>query len=380
MRIVPTVTVLALLGAAGCASVSTEGPRTVSTTPMAVSAKRVDKVRADIDGLVRDGMPGVVATLTENGQTVTLTAGVADRAKSTPIPMAPPQQVRVGSISKTFAATIIMQLVSEGKVRLDEPVDSYLPGLLSGDGVDGRAITVRQILEHRSGLPEMSNDPEVDEVQAVANGRTFTPAQEIALALRKPAQFAPGERFKYTNTNFIVAGMLVEKVTGRTYSDELTGRITTPNHLTDTYLPGPGETGFRGPHLQGYMTVDGASTDVTRSEPSIAWSAGGLISTGNDLNNFYLALVAGKILADAQLRDMLATQPRADGTGLDYGLGIGAAQLSCGTEFFGHSGEINGYVTISGATRDARAVTIAMNDSSAKEPNWLTLLSDALCP
>ncbi|BAW07210.1 peptidase [Nocardia seriolae] len=376
----PTVTVLALLGAAGCGSVSDNGPQVVSTTPMAVSPKRVEKIRDDIDGLVRGGTTGVIATLTENGQTVTLTAGVADRITRAPIPMAPPQQVRVGSISKTFAATIIMQLVSEGKVGLDEPVDTYLPGLLRGDGVDGRVITVRQILQHRSGLPEMSKDPELDVVRAAATGRTVTPGEEIAIALRRPAQFAPGERFKYTNTNFIVAGMLVEKVTGRMYSDELAGRITTPGGLPDTYLPGPGEVGFRGSHPQGYAMVGETPTDVTRSEPSIAWSAGGLISTGNDLNRFFMALLAGKIVADAQLREMLTVQPHSADAPYDYALGIGSVRLSCGAEYFGHVGSIAGFTTVSGATRDGRAVTVAINETTDREPDFTDLLGDALCP
>ncbi|MVU82704.1 serine hydrolase [Nocardia sp. ET3-3] len=380
MRIVPTVTVVALLGAAGCGGVSQEGPQPVSSTPMAVSAERVDRIRTDIDGMVRGGTTGVIATLTENGQTVTLTAGVGDRASKAAIPMAPPQQVRVGSISKTFAAALLLQLVSEGKLRLDEPVDTYLPGLLTGEGVDGRVITVRQILQHRSGLPEIADDPELDETRAVAEGRTFTPQQEIAIALRKPAQFAPGARFKYTNTNFIVAGMLVEKITGRTYSDELTGRITTPAQLPDTYLPGPGELGFRGPHLQGYTVIAGVPTDVTRSEPSIAWSAGGMVSTGNDLNRFFLALLAGRIVADAQLREMLATQPRSADAPFEYGLGIGSTPLPCNTQYFGHVGEIVGFTTVSGATRDGRAVTIALNDSPDKEPDFTNLLGDALCP
>ncbi|AYF76440.1 class A beta-lactamase-related serine hydrolase [Nocardia yunnanensis] len=380
MRIGWSAAVVVLVAAAGCGSVATTAPQPVSTTPMAVSPQRIEKIRADIDALVRSGSPGAIATVTEHGQTVTLTAGVGDRGSGAPIPMAPPQQVRVGSISKTFAAALLMQLVSEGKLRLDEPVDTYLPGLLTGDGVDGRAITVRQILQHRSGLPELSDDPEVDVVRAVAAGRTFTPAQEIAIALRKPAQFAPGEKFKYTNTNFIVAGMLVEKVTGRAYSEELNGRILTPTQLPDTYLPGPGEVDFRGPHPHGYATVDGTLTDVTRSEPSVAWSAGGMIASGNDLNRFFLALLAGKIVPDAQLREMLATQPAWPNNPMKYGLGIGSTDLPCGAQFYGHEGEIAGYITLSGATHDGRAVTLTLNASLDNQPDWTNILSDALCP
>ncbi|MEV6102499.1 serine hydrolase domain-containing protein [Nocardia sp. NPDC051981] len=359
---------------------TTSEPQPVSITPMALSPKRVERIQDDIDRLVRAGTTGVIATLTAGGQTITLTAGVGDRTGRTAIPAAPPQQVRVGSISKTFAAALIMQLVSEGRLRLDEPVDSYLPGLLNGEGVDGRNITVRQILQHRSGLPEMSKDPELDVVRAAADGRTFTPAQEIAVALRHPAQFAPGERFKYTNTNFIVAGMLVEKVTSRPYSEVLADRVTTPNQLSDTYLPGPGEVGFRGPHPQGYTLVSGAPTDVSSIEPSVAWSAGALISTGADLNRFFTALLAGKIIGDAQLRDMLTMLPRSPDSTSEYGLGIGAIQLSCGVRYFGHTGNIAGFTTISGAITQGRAVTIAINDSPADEPNFIDVLNDALCP
>lgn len=380
MRIGWVVTVMALVGATGCASVTTSAPQPVSTTPMALSPKRVERIKDGIDRLVHAGTTGVIATLTENGQTITLTAGVGDRTGRTAIPVAPPQQVRVGSISKTFAAVLIMQLVSDGRLRLDEPVDSYLPGLLNGEGVDGRNITVRQILQHRSGLPEMSKDPELDVVRAAADGRTFTPAQEIAVALRHPAQFSPGERFKYTNTNFIVAGMLVEKVTSRPYSEVLAERITTPNQLSDTYLPGPGEVSFRGPHPQGYTLVSGVPTDVTSIEPSVAWSAGALISTGTDLNRFFTALLAGKIIGDAQLRDMLTMLPRSSDSTSEYGLGIGAIQLSCGVRYFGHTGNIAGFTTISGAITQGRAVTIAINDSPADEPNFTDVLNDALCP
>ncbi|WP_327139491.1 serine hydrolase domain-containing protein [Nocardia sp. NBC_01327] len=380
MRIAPTVTVLALLAVAGCSSVNTDNsPKAVTSTPVAVSAHRVDQVRADIDAIVRSGVPGVIATLTENGQTVTLTSGVADRAGAAPIPMAPPQEVRIGSISKTFTASIIMQLVTEGKIRLDEPVDTYLPGLLTGNGVDGKVITVRQILQHRSGLPEFSNDPEADEYRAAVEGRTLTPPQEIALALRHPAQFSPGTQFKYTNTNFIVAGMLIEKVTGRTYSEELAGRITTPNRLTDTYLPARGDTDLRGPHPHGYGTIDGVLTDETRSEPSIPWTAGALISTGSDLNRFYLALLAGQIVAAPQLKEMLASVPMT-GSPFFYGLGIGNTELSCGAQYFGHTGGIAGYVTITGGTREGRAVTIAMTASPDPSPDSMALLSHALCP
>lgn len=379
MRILPTVTVLAVLAVAGCSTVHDSSPKSVSSTPVAVSPTRVQQIRDDIDGLTRSGMTGVIATLTENGQTVTLASGLADSVKDVPMPITPPEQVRIGSISKTFAASIILQLVTEGKIKLDDSVDTYLPGLLKGEGVDGRAITVREILQHRSGLPELTDFPEIDEYQAAVTGRTFTPAEEVAIALQHPAQFPPGSQFKYTNTNYIVAGMIVEKVTGRSYSEELQGRILTPNQLSGTYLPGTRELDIRGPHPEGYAIIDGTRTDVTRQEPSVAWAAGAMVSTGSDLNRFFLALLAGHIVAQAQLHDMLAAKD-APGIPMQYGMGIGAADLGCGAKYFGHTGGIAGFVTISGASDQGRAVTIAMTGPFDKEPDILGLMKHALCP
>ncbi|WP_067685993.1 serine hydrolase domain-containing protein [Nocardia jejuensis] len=377
----PIALALALCATAGCSSVPDSGsPAVVTTTPISVSPERVSLIRDDIDALARSGIAGVIATLTENGQTMSLTAGVADRATDEPIPLDPPQEVRVGSISKTFVSSIIMQLVAEGRVRLDDPVDTYLPGLLVGDGVDGKVITVRQLLQHRSGLPELTDVPEVDEYRAGLEGRRYTPGQEIAMALRLPAQFAPGATFEYTNTNYIVAAMIVEKVTGRGYSDELSGRILTPEGLSGTYLPAAGELDIRPPHPQGYARIDGVRTDVTRSEPSVPWAAGALVSTGADLNRFYLALLAGRIVADAQLGEMLAPASRMPDSTMNYGMGIGSTQLSCGAEYFGHTGGIAGFVTIAGATREGRAVTLTLTEPPEQSPDVMLILGHALCP
>ncbi|WP_330180742.1 beta-lactamase family protein [Nocardia sp. NBC_01503] len=381
MRIMPTAAALtALLAVAGCSSVNTDStPKTVTSTLMQVSPRRVDQVRNDIDAIVRSGIPGVIATLSESGQTVTLTSGVADRSTGAPIPMTPPQQIRVGSISKTFTSAIIMQLVAENKIRLDDSVDTYLPGLLVGDGVDGRNITIRQLLQHRSGLPELTDDPQIDEYRAALAGRTYTPAQEVTIALRFPAKFAPGTKYTYTNTNYIVAAMLIEKVTGRSYSEELTGRITAPFHLVDTYLPATGDQEIRGPHPHGYTTIDGVLTDATRSEPSVPWAAGAIISTGADLNHFYQALVSGQVVPPAQLQEMLAGNP-VPGTPFQYALGIGSTQLSCGAQYFGHTGGIAGYTTITGATAEGRSATIAMTGAPDHNPDIPALMSHALCP
>lgn len=343
-----------------------------------VAAARVDKVQGDLDTMVRSGAVGAIATLTENGATTVVTSGLADIATGTPIPADPPQYVRVGSITKAFTAAIVLQLVAEHRIELDQSIDTYLPGLLTGAGVDGRAVTVRQILGHRSGLPELPESPEMNEYEAAQDGRTYTPEQVIAAALRYPAQFAPGTRFEYTNTNYIVAGMLIEAVTGHRYTDELRDRILAPLSLRDTYLPATGETGLRDPHPAGYATVDGIVTDATRLEPSLPWAAGALVGTGADLNRFFLALPAGEVVPQAQLQQMLDGVDMGRGNGMSYGLGIAYTQLPCGLQYIGHLGNIHGFSAISGATASGLAVTFSYTGTPSTV-DIRTLLTHGLC-
>lgn len=339
---------------------------------------RADIVRGDLDGLIRAGAVGALATLTDNGVTTVLAAGNADLAAGRPMPVDPAQHVRVGSVTKSFTAAVVLQLAAEGRVDLDRPIETYLPGLLTGDGVDGRVITVRQLLGHRSGLPEPTEALGVNEHTAALLGRTFTPAQEIALALRYPAQFSPGARFDYTNTNYIVAGMLIEAVTGRGYGEELRDRILTPLGLSGTYLPATGETGLREPHPTGYTTVDGTIADETRMEPSVPWASGALVSTGADLNRFYTALLSGRVVPLTQLRQMLDGVDMGGDDGMSYGLGVGYAQLPCGSRFVGHVGGVRGFTAVAGATEAGRAVAFSFTGTPTAT-EIATLLTHALC-
>ncbi|MEV6428700.1 serine hydrolase domain-containing protein [Nocardia sp. NPDC051463] len=375
MRLLPivmaTFTVTLLVGCSSDPKPATPG----------VSDSRKQAVQADIDRMVESGVAGAIATVTENGATVILTSGVADRDTRAPILADPPQRTRVGSISKSFIASVVLQLVAEDKIRLDEPIDTYLPGMLVGDGIDGRAITVRHILRHQSGLPELTDDPQIDEYLAALEGRTMTPEQEVASALTRPAVFAPGTRWEYSNTNYIVAGMLVERVTGAPYTEELNRRILRPLALEDTYLPGPGELDIRGPHPKGYASVDGVMTDVTRIEPSVPWAAGAMVSTGADLNRFYSELLAGRVVPPAQLTEMRAgVATGSELAGMNYGLGIGSTHLPCGAEYVGHTGGIFGFLTVSGATQEGRAITYAFTQVPESRPDIPSMLSHALCP
>ena len=150
---------------------------------------------------------------------------------------APQTHVRAASITKTFVAATILQLVAEGKLDLDTPIETYLPGRIHGEGIDANAITVRQLLRHQSGLPEYFDDdtpPPTDPVTA---------DQLLDAALTRPAQFAPGTAMKYTNTNYVIAGLLIEKLTGRPPPTRSPGESSCRSGFSDTYFPAPGDTG-----------------------------------------------------------------------------------------------------------------------------------------
>lgn len=350
--------------------------------------QRAVEIQSDLDGLTRSGVVGSIATLDDGTTTAVMTSGVPNRTNGDSI--GKNDRVRIGSVTKTFTASLVLQLVAEGKVDLDAPIEQYLPGLLhgsdmdgsdmDGSGTDGSAITVRQLLQHRSGLPEFAGEPGADEWIAANEDRTLTPSAAVAIALGKPAQFVPGTSLVYTNTNYIVLGMLVESVTGRSYADELQSRILDPLDLEDTYLPAAGERDIRGDHLTGYQDLDGGLTDVSRTEPSIPWSAGAMVSTGTDLNTFWRALLDGQVVPAEQLAEMTTPQvATTEAEGLGYGMGVGATELPCGVTYTGHSGGIYGYYTLSGATPD-RAFTVTLTSTPKDQPDTVAILSHALCP
>ncbi|WP_405715906.1 MULTISPECIES: serine hydrolase domain-containing protein [unclassified Streptomyces] len=248
---------------------------------------------------------------------------------------------RAGSITKTFVATVVLQLARERRLHLTDTVERLLPGLVRGNGNDGRRITLRALLSHTSGLYDYTADPSARPLSAVA-------AVRVALAHR-PTN-SPG-RYAYSNTNYAVLGLVVQRVTGHGYATEIRNRLITPLHLTGTSLPGA-RTALPSPHGRAYTRdpADGSLRDVTALDPRTAGAAGELISTLDDLNRFYAALLGGRLLAPAQQAVLLNTRA-AHGV---YGLGIYPEKLSCGTTVWGHNGRIAGSYVRTAATRDGR--------------------------
>ncbi|MFI1617480.1 serine hydrolase domain-containing protein [Streptomyces lydicus] len=346
--------------------------------PAASAATGPVSVRKGLHALAHtDGVPAALASVKgRDGRTRTYTAGIGDVVTGAKVPR--DGQVRIGSNTKTFTAVVVLQLVGEGRVGLDAPVDRYLPGLLRGNGIDGRRMTVRQLLQQTSGLPNYSNYLS-DDI------RSYAPRELLDLALRHKADFAPGTRWAYSNTNYLVAGLIAQKVTGRPLAEEIDRRVVRRIGLRHTYFPAPGEVTIRERHPQGYyQEAAGAPlVDATEWDPSWAWAAGQMVSTNSDLNRFFIALLAGRLLPKAQLDQMRTTVPAGYPfpAGARYGLGLVSTPLSCGGVYWGHGGSMTGYETRGGATEDGRAADVAVTVQPGRATKQLMdgVVDTALC-
>ncbi|MGW3044193.1 serine hydrolase domain-containing protein [Kitasatospora sp. NPDC001159] len=347
-----------------------------------------DAVRAGLEGLVaNDRYPAAMASTTTRGGPVrNYAAGVADLRTGARVPV--DGQLRAGSITKAYTAVVVLQLVGEGKVALDAPIDRYLPGLVRGEGIDGRAIAVRQLLQHTSGLPNFT-DGIAEGVFGEDRHRYYQPRDLLDLAFARKALFAPGTGWSYSNTNYVLAGLLIERVTGRPYAEQVTRRVIDRIGLRHTYFPHAGEEDIREAHPHGYHAsrTGGPLTDVTELDASWAWAAGHLVSTPSELNRFFSALMGGRLLGPAQLAEMKTTVKVPDSPGAvpgqEYGLGLFRRPLSCGGAAWGHGGAMPGFHVLPGVTEDGRAATVAVTANVAPAPKGVehfeAVLDTALC-
>lgn len=316
-----------------------------------------DPAQAVLENIVQAGTPGVAATARRGEETWQGAAGLADL--ETGRERANNDHFRAASITKTFVATVLLQLEGEGELSLDDSVEKWLPGLVRGNGNDGNAITVRQLLQHTSGLVDYTSDEEFARKHFVNffdhRYDHYEPTDLVAIAMRYEPDFAPGTNWRYSNTGYVIAGMVIEAVTGKHYAKEVRKRLLNPLRMKGTSLPG-GKVGLPRPHAVGYAALDPAAedalSDVTNFSPTIADASGEIISTEKDLNRFYRALARGELLPKAQQKAMFDTVPVAGGGGARYGLGIISRPLPCGITVWGHSGGIPGSASEVFATKD----------------------------
>ena len=348
---VPLVAAIALGAAGGAASA-------------APSKGEAESLKSRAQGLVDAGYPAALAAVTDSeGES----AGVAVGKGSLEAGQAPPLdgEVRIGSNTKTFVAVVVMQMVQEGKVGLDEPIETYLPGLIKGEGIDASRITVRQLLQHTSGLPEYTDTvPGRSDIFQIKD-HYAQPRDLLDTALSKPAAFEPGTQWAYTNTNYVVLGMLIERVSQRPVGEQIDQRIIKKLGLSHTYFPAPGDRSIKGTHPQGYhLSAEGKLEDITEMDPAWGWAAGAMVSTPSELNTFFQAVFDGRLLTQASIDEMKKGVDTGSG-GMVYGLGLFGTPLSCGGTSWGHGGGIFGYETHNAIGPDGTAVTVAVTALSS---------------
>jgi len=261
------------------------------------------------DDLTALGVTGVQGITAEGHRTSTARSGVADIRTGAPVP--DNGYFRMGSNTKTFAAVIVLQLVAEGRLSLDDSVDRWLPGVVSGTGNDGRRVTVRQLLQHTSGIYNYTNDLtglSSPEEYLERRFEHLDPEELVAMAMKHEPAFAPGTSWDYSNTNYILVGMIIEKITGKGWASVVGERVIRPPGLRQTYSPGDVPTLPR-PYAKGYQQFEpgGPLVDTTLLNMSWGWVAGDLVTTPTDLVRFWRALQGGRLLPPRQMAEMHRT-------------------------------------------------------------------------
>ncbi|MFD9575003.1 serine hydrolase domain-containing protein [Streptomyces sp. NPDC059982] len=331
-------------------------------------ARLTPAVAAELDAAIRKTMseakvPGVIVGLWAPGKGSYVKAfGVADKA--TGAPMRTDLRFRVGSETKTFTVTALLQLVDQGKVGLDDPIGKYVSGVPNGD-----RITLRELAGMRSGLFNYSEDPAFDKALTSSPDRVFTPRELLGYSFGHPVNFAPDAKFEYSNTNLILLGLVIEKTTGRRLADVVNQDVIKAAGLHHTLFPTGSE--FPAPHAQGYtdQTASGKVENATAWDPSWAWAAGAVISDLQDLRSWAKTLATGTLLTPATQAERLKTKPVGI-PGDGYGLGIFDVQ-----GWIGHNGSLPGYETLTVYLPQAKATMVVLLNTDVlvhgQEPSTL---------
>jgi D-alanyl-D-alanine carboxypeptidase len=329
---VPTLLVAFALVLPGCGGEKSESPPPV---------ERVARQLAD------GAAESVIVFVVDDGREYAATAGSRRPSKG--------QRFRIGSVTKTFTATIVLQLVGEGRLRLSDSLERHLPGIVPG----GRRITIRQLLNHHSGLANVTEYPEW--LEEAGRSSTSRPIDTLRFAAAQPLAFPPGSEWRYSNTNYIALGLVIEKVTGNAYRHELERRILEPLGLERTELPSKRQV---------------QDLDDEGENPNVPWAAGALVSDARDISRFFSALLSGRLLSERLLAQMKQTVV------LDHehgdGLGIFSTRLPCG-RFWGHDGGILDYGTNVFASDDGdrvAVISVRIGGLSGSPPDLTALL----CP
>lgn len=342
-------------------------------------------LRGQLEELVATpgGPPGVIVVLQRDGAPRVLRAGVADLETGRPIE--PTDHMRIASTAKAFSGAVALRLVEEGVLDLDSTIGRTLPHLPRA----WRSVTLRQLLNHTSGLPDFSQDPEFAELLVADPRRTFDPRRLLDFVADEPLRFRPGSQYRYSNSDNIAVALMAEAATQWPYEDLLKRIVYRPLGLRDTSLP----LGYEmpEPYMRGYAVEPPAPPeDVSEAiSASGVWASGGIISTPRDMTRFIRGYAAGKLTSKAVLREQRrwiegASEPAGPGRNR-AGLGIFRYDTRCGT-VLGHTGNFPGYTQLIAATPDGRkslTVSLTTQVNRTLDPGLLaklrTIEENAVC-
>ncbi|MFE2147683.1 serine hydrolase domain-containing protein [Streptomyces sp. NPDC059456] len=327
-----------------------------------------ERLQRRLEGLVAqdDGPPGAIAVLTRDGRTQVYTAGVGDIATGRRPNL--DDHMRIASIAKAFSGAVALQLVDKGLLSLDDTIGERLPG----QPADWHPVTLRQLLQHTSGLPDYSADPEFLSILRADPRHLFDPRTLLDFVADEPLLFRPGALYQYSNSDNIAVALMAEEATGRRYEDLLKDLVYHPLGLRQTSLP----LGYRlpGPYLHGYdVTPPAEPEDVSEAlSASGVWASGGIVSTPRELGAFIRAYAGPDLLADKTRKEQLtfrpgdSSEPAGPGTNA-AGLAIYRYSTRCGV-LYGHTGNFPGYTQLAAATPDGtRSLTFSINTQANKD-------------
>jgi D-alanyl-D-alanine carboxypeptidase len=380
------------LALAACSSGSDPSPSASASPAITLDRQALTET---VTGL-RDEMraPGVAVMLLTPEGNFELADGTTQLGGATPVTL--DDHVRIGSNTKTFTTSVILQLVEEGKIDIDAPVADYWPGIPAGD-----EITIEQLLNMRSGLFNYSETLKLNKSLDEDPERVWRPRELLRMGISRPPYFPPGEGWHYSNTNTVLLGLIAEKIEGKPLPDIIEERLITPLALANTSFPPSDTAAIPNPHPQGYMYGTNVSTmktmalppaeqeaaaagkllpsDVTDENPSWTWSAGQMISTAGDLAVWVKALGStGVLSADLQKQRLSSVAPANDSLpagSAEYGWGI--AKMG---PLYGHTGELPGFNSFMGYDPDNDVTLIVWSNlgSAANGDSVATTIAQAI--
>ncbi|MFE3055301.1 serine hydrolase domain-containing protein [Nocardia sp. NPDC059239] len=351
----------------------------------------VEQLRQDTEAIHALGISGVQARVItpDGGQSVAI-SGTADLNTGLPVPA--DGYFRMASTAKTLVATVVLQLEAEHTLTLDDTVDRWLPGVVQGNGNDGSRITIRHLLQHTSGIHDDLPGYTTPEEYYQQRYDLYSPEQLVARAMAQAPDFPPGQGWQYSNTGYVLLGMIIQQATGRPAHQEIEARILGPLGLDQTRWTGASPT-LPEPHARAYQFFGpGAEMDVTDQIPVeheiLSW-----VTTTRDENSFFRALLGGRLLPARLLTEMKQTVPVSAELqqlwpGGRYGLGLAERPLGCGGTYWSHEGGDGGYITLNGVTEDGtRSAVVSMSEARGDTPEHIrdqenvagALIDHALC-